>query len=139
MSKKLSTLSYRWFEEVWNQGMENSIDELLDRTATIHGIEGITEPGPQGFKIFYHTFRQGFTNIHVEVEEVISADDYESARCQVTATSKTTGQTVHFPGQTTIRTKDGKIVESWNNFDFLSMNQQLGYELTLAKATTPGL
>lgn len=139
MSKKLSTLTYRWFEEVWNQGMENSIDELLDRTAIIHGIEGITEPHVQGFKTFYHTFRQGFTNIHVEVEEVISEDDYESARCQVTATSKTTGQTVHFSGQTTIRIKNDKIVESWNNFDFLSMNQQLGYELAPATATTPGL
>jgi predicted ester cyclase len=139
MSKKLSTISYRWFAEVWNQGLETSIDELLDSTAVIHGIHGINQPGPGGFKVFYHTFRQAFTNIHVEVEDVISQDGYESARCQVTATRKPTGQIVHFSGQTTIRIGNGKIVEGWNNFDFLLMNQQLGYELTIATANASSL
>lgn len=139
MSKKLSTLSYRWFDEVWNQGLEKSIDELLDPRAVIHGIEGVDAPGPTGFKVFYHMFHQSFTNIHVEVEEVIAEGDYESARCQVSATRKATGQTVNFSGQTTTRIKDGKIIEGWNNFDFLSMNQQLGYQLILASANVSSL
>jgi predicted ester cyclase len=33
---------------------------------------------------------------------------------------------VEFSGITIIRVKDGQIVEAWNNFDFMKMNQQLG-------------
>ncbi|HKZ65557.1 MAG TPA: ester cyclase [Chitinophagaceae bacterium] len=135
MPQKESTLTYRWFAEVWNQGMENSIDELLAPEAVVHGIGDLSGPGPAGFKAFYHSFLNDFTNVDVDVENVISEDGYESSRCKVNATHKTSGQTVNFSGQTTIKVKDGKIVESWNNFDFLSMHQQLGFALMPATAT----
>jgi predicted ester cyclase len=48
---------------------------------------------------------------------------------------KASGQTVNFTGQTTIKVNDGKITEAWNNFDFLSMHQQLGFALMPATAT----
>lgn len=134
MSQKESTLTYRWFAEVWNQGIENSIDELLDPRAVVHGIEGINEPGPQGFKIFHRSFLNDFANVQVDVEDVISEGGFESSRCKVSAMHKASGQTVNFNGQTTIKIKDGKIIEGWNNFDFLSMHQQLGFALMPATA-----
>jgi predicted ester cyclase len=33
---------------------------------------------------------------------------------------------VEFTGMVIVRIKDGKFVEAWNNFDFLTMNQQIG-------------
>jgi predicted ester cyclase len=33
---------------------------------------------------------------------------------------------VDFTGVSIVRIKDGKIVEAWNNFDFMRMNQQIG-------------
>ena len=129
MPQKESTLTYRWFAEVWNQGMENSIDELLAPEAVVHGIEGLSAPGPAGFKVFYHSFLNDFANVHVDVEDVVSEGGYESSRCNVSAMHKASGQTVNFTGQTTIKVNDGKITEAWNNFDFLSMHQQLGFAL----------
>jgi predicted ester cyclase len=29
-------------------------------------------------------------------------------------------------GMTIVRVRDGKIIEAWNNFDFMSMFKQLG-------------
>jgi len=135
MPQKESTLTYRWFAEVWNQGIENSIDELLASEAIVHGIEGLSAPGPAGFKAFYHSFLNDFANVHVDVEDVVSEGGYESSRCNVSATHKASGQTVNFTGQTTIKIKDGKITEGWNNFDFLSMHQQLGFALMPTTAT----
>ena len=132
MPNKLSTLTNRWMEEVWNQGREESIDELLDATAVVHGIEGINEAGPAGFKVFFNGFRQQFPVVHVEVEDVISQDDFETSRCIVTATDSN-GRNVEFTGMTCVRISQGKIVEAWNNFDFMSMYQQLGYKMALAE------
>jgi predicted ester cyclase len=37
-----------------------------------------------------------------------------------------TGKRVDFYGMTMVRVRNGKIVEAWNNFDFLSFYQQIG-------------
>jgi predicted ester cyclase len=133
--QKQFTLTYRWFDEVWNRGIENAIDKYLDTGAVVHGIEGISESGPEGFKVFYREFRREFSDINVDVEEVVAENGFESSRCNVSAKHIASGQTVHFTGQTTIRVQNDKITEGWNNFDFLSMYKQLGFSLTSAMAT----
>jgi len=32
----------------------------------------------------------------------------------------------NFTGVSIVRIKDDKIVEAWNNFDFMTMNKQIG-------------
>ena len=132
MPNKLSTLTVRWMDEVWNKGHEEAIDELMDADAIVHGIEGINEPGPAGFKVFYNAFRQQFPFLEVEVEDVISQENFETGRCIVRATD-VNGRNVEFTGMTCICTSQGKITEAWNNFDFMTMYQQLGYKMALAE------
>src|SRR5688572_29780834 len=132
MPNKLSTLTMRWMEEVWNQGREEAIDELLDDKAIVHGLEGVNEPGPAGFKIFYRNFREQFPVVNVEVEDVVSQEDYETSRCTVRATNAS-GQNVQFNGMTFLRTSQGKIVEAWNNFDFQAMYEQLGFRMVMSE------
>lgn len=132
MPNKNSTLTLRWMEQVWNQCRETAIDEMMDVTAVVHGIEGIDVPGPEGFKTFYRSFREQFPQIHIEVEDVVSQDNYESARCTVHATNSS-GQEVKFSGMTYVQLQNGKIVEAWNNFDFMSMYQQLGFKMIAAE------
>ena len=133
MPNRNSTLTYRWFQEVWNNGRRDAIDELMDANGVIHGIEGINAPGPEGFKVFYDSFRQQFPQVHVEVEDTVSQEGYETSRCLVTATDAN-NQTVKFTGMTFVQVRNNKIVESWNNFDFLSMYQQLGFKLAAPDA-----
>ena len=122
MAAKNSTLTLRWFEQVWNNGQESAIDEMMDTKAVVHGIDAVSKPGPEGFKPFYHSFRKQFPQINVEVENVVSGGGYETSRCIMQATT-ITGQKVNFTGMTFIQVKDGKITEAWNNFDFLGMYQ----------------
>jgi|KBSMisStandDraft_5_1062788.scaffolds.fasta_scaffold1656897_1 predicted ester cyclase len=131
-----STLMYRWFEEVWNQNMEASIDKLMTDDSSVHGIVAPDQPkGAAGFKTFYHSFKNQFENIHVDVKDVVSQDDMESAFTEVTATHRDTGKPVKFSGQCMIRVQDGKIAEAWNHYDFLNMYQQLGQVLTQREAS----
>ena len=52
MSDANKALVRRWFDEVWNQGREDTIDELLAATAIAHGLgEGdqpVTGPAQAG-------------------------------------------------------------------------------------------
>lgn len=131
MRNTKSTLLNRWFEEVWNQSQEDSIDKLMTADSNAHGILSEDQPqGAAGFKIFYRDFRDQFENIQIVVKDVLSQDDMEAALTDVTATHRETGKTVKFSGQCMVRVEGGKIAEAWNHYDFLNMYQQLGQVLT---------
>jgi steroid delta-isomerase-like uncharacterized protein len=126
----------RWFEEVWNKGREEAIDEMLAEEGVVHGLgdePGHVIHGASGFKPFFHSFRGAFPDLKVVVEDTVSEGDKVAARCS--ASAKHTGHTlgfaathrpVEFHGISIVRIRDGKIVEAWNNFDFMSMFRQLG-------------
>jgi predicted ester cyclase len=129
------TILSRWFEEVRNKGRESAIDEMSYHEAPGYGLQGPDGNevrGMESFKAFYHQFQAALSEIHVEVEEVITEGDLTVARCVVTA--KHTGEglgklpkgnPVQFTGMTMARIKEGKIAEAWNNFDFMTMFQQM--------------
>jgi steroid delta-isomerase-like uncharacterized protein len=129
-------LIHVWFEEVWNKGREEVIDEMFAADGIANGLANESgEPlrGPADFKPFFHKFRDAFPDIEVVVEDTIAEGDKVAARCSVRATHQgdslgftATQKPVEFTGITIVRVKDGKIVEAWNNFDFMSMFQQLG-------------
>jgi len=130
-------LVQRWFDEVWNKGRADAIDEMMAPDAVVHGLSdddmSSTLIGPVGFKPFHETFRGAFPNIQVIVEDLIAEGDKVAVRCSVRG--RHTGDhlgvaasraLVEFTGISIVRVKDGKIVEAWNNFDFLKMNRQIG-------------
>jgi steroid delta-isomerase-like uncharacterized protein len=126
----------RWFEEVWNKGREEAIDELFAEDGIANGLADETgEPlrgGPAGFKPFFQRFRNAFPDIEVIVEDTVSEGDKIAARCRVRGTHRgdtlgfvATNNAVDFTGICIVRIRDGKIAEAWNNFDFLGMSQQI--------------
>lgn len=121
----VQTRLQRWYDEVWNNSNEDSIDELMDEHAVIHGLEtDETKKGPQAFKPFYHNFREGFPSVTISIEPIITTDEFETAHCVVHATTKE-GKKVNFTGLTVAKFKNGKLVEGWNAFDFHTMYKQL--------------
>ena len=136
MSEENKALIYRWFEEVWNQGNEKVIDELLAEDGVVHGlVDGSGQPvrGLKGFHEFHKQFRGAFPDLNISVDDVIAEGDRVVARCSVRGRHtgehlgfEATNAPIQFEGIAIVRIKDGKIVEAWNQFDFLAMNKQLG-------------
>jgi steroid delta-isomerase-like uncharacterized protein len=136
MSEENKALVRRWFEEVWNKGRADAIPEMLAEDGIVHGLsEDASQPlrGPAGFLPFHTQFREAFPAIEVVVEDQIAEGDLVATRCSVRG--KHTGDSlgfaatqspVEFTGVAITRIKDGKIVEAWNNFDFMKMYKQLG-------------
>ncbi len=136
MQEENRQLLHRWFEEVWNKGRTEAIDELFAEDGIAHGLAdetGAPLRGPASFKEFHRKFRGAFPDIYVTVEDTVAEGDRVAARCTVRA--RHTGDDLGFAatkkpmeitGISIVRIKDGKIVEGWNNFDFMSMFRQLG-------------
>lgn len=136
MSEANKTLMRRWFEEVWNQGRSEAIDELMSDDVVIHGLfdpSGNPVRGAAAFREFHRQFRGAFPNMNITVEDVIAEGDRAVARCDVRAQHTgdhlgfaATNNPVQFSGIAIVRIEDGKIAEAWNEFDFMEMNRQLG-------------
>ena len=136
MAEEYKTLLHRWFEEVWNQGSESAIDEMFAADGIAHGLndaDGSAIRGCENFKILHRNFRNAFPNMKVTIEETVAEGDKIAAVCKVTATHAgegigvaPTNQPIEFTGLTIVKIKDGKIVEAWNEFDFMKMYSQVG-------------
>lgn len=136
-SAPADALIRQWFDELWNQGREDTIDRLLAPNATVHGLptpDGKPLVGPAPFKELYRTFRTAFPDMRITVERMVAAGEHDAA-VQVRAVGThrgdalgvpATNRTVSFHGMVIIRAEHGKLVEGLNCFDFLTMYQQIG-------------
>jgi len=137
MSEANKQLLRRWFDEVWNKGRADAIDEMFDEYGIAHGLaDDPANPlrGPRGFRPFHTTFREAFPNMEVVIEDMVAEGDKVAARCSVRGKHEgelmgraATQAPVEFTGITIVRIDKGKIVEAWNNFDFMTMYKQVGH------------
>ncbi len=70
----------RYFEEVWNQGKLDVLDELLSPEYMNHnpGFEK-PKPEPDGLKPIVSEIRKGFPDLKYIIEKMLVTDDYVAA------------------------------------------------------------
>lgn len=135
MADANGTFLHQWFEQVWNQGREDAIDRMLAPDAVGDGLrhhEGTAVSDTSGFKQFYRALRKAIPDLHIQVVDTVTEGDKLAGRCRCRGTHTgeglglaPTGRKVDFNGIVFVRLRDGKIVESWNNFDFEGMRAQI--------------
>ena len=140
MSMTPDAVMRTWFDEVWNQGREASINKLFSATGVVHGLPGGPLQGPASFHPVFKMFRGAFPDIHIDVVRSTVEGEYVTVLCRVTGTHTgntlgfaPTGRKVDFNGMVLARIANDQFQEGWNCFDFLTMYQQLG-----AVSPTPG-
>jgi steroid delta-isomerase-like uncharacterized protein len=125
----------RWFDEVWNQGSEETIDRLLAKDATMWGVSrpDVCSTGSEEFKKFYRSMRADFPDLKITLDQVVQEGDTAFARWTVTAThaaeaSSTPAERkqLKISGMSACRVQDGMLVEGWNVWDQMGMARQLG-------------
>jgi steroid delta-isomerase-like uncharacterized protein len=130
-----TTLIRKWFDEVWNQGREETIDAMCAKDAIGYGQaqHGADIHGPEHFKQFWRGFRSAFSNIRVEIHDTIEQDDRVVARWTMAMTHTgaflgiaPSNKSVSVNGISIQRFVDGQIVAGWDNWDQLSLLVQLG-------------
>lgn len=134
MSEQNKALARRWFEEVWNQGSESTIDELFHPQGKAYGFPDPDSvlTGPEGFKTIHRQFHNAFTNIHIDIHDVISEGDRVAIRWTCTMLHNgdglgfaATGKKTTVPGCSFLICREGRISEGWNFMDLTRMTLQL--------------
>ena len=145
MSEQNKALARRAIEEVFNHGKLEVIGELVARNAVFHdpSVPGGKYEGPEGFKQFTTIYRNAFPDIKLTINDQVAEGDKVVTRWTGTGTHKgelmgiaPTGKYSTVTGMLCQRYENGKLVESWTNFDTLGMLQQLGVVPTMTPAGT---
>lgn len=129
MAQSPHDIAVRWFEEVWNKGRLEAVDELATPDARSYGF-----PQPESvlnreeFKEYVLEFRRSFTHIHVNVDETVAEGYRVAARWtgQMKHTGSglgfaPTGRVVEVHGMSMLHLCDGLISEGWNALDLGSI------------------
>lgn len=132
MSEQNKKIAQHVIEEVLNRQNYAAADELL-----ASDFIGHTQPqdiqGAEGLKQFYIELHQAFPDFHCNVEDQIAEGDRVVTRWTARGTHKAefmgipaTGKQGNVTGIYIDRLVNGKIVETWTEWDALGMMQQLG-------------
>jgi steroid delta-isomerase-like uncharacterized protein len=127
-------LIQRFVDEAFNRGDLDVVDEIYAPVYVGH-TAGVPEQtsGPEGVKEFVELYRSAFPDLHTTIEDIVTEGDKVAYRWTAVGTHQgellgvaPSSNRVELTGITIERIEDGRIVETWNNFDQLGMMRQIG-------------
>ena len=116
----------QWYDRVWVDGDLDAIDQFFQPDATAEGIIPEFQVGRDEFRDLVTAFRYHVGDIRVELPKVIENGDWLAAILHVHTSRADNGAPIELTGQVMARFQDGKVVEAYNQFDFISLFEQLG-------------
>jgi steroid delta-isomerase-like uncharacterized protein len=144
MSQEKVVLIRRWFEEVWNNGRIDAIDEMAAPDVIAHG-HAPYDIGLEQFRGFFKNVRSAFPDIQIGIDFTLAEGDKVAARWTANATHKgsflgyaATGRPIKISGVSIMRIASGKIVEAWDTWDQLGLMFQIGAALGHEFFAPPG-
>ena len=126
-------IARRWMDEVWRDGSEATIDELLADNFVFNYPSPGTNPDREGYKQTVKGPRASFPDIQFTTEDIVAEGDKVAVYWKGSATHKgeffgiaPTGKPVTVAGISIIEIVDGKIVREVGHSDMLGVLQQIG-------------
>ena len=135
MSEENKAIARRALEELFSaQGDLDVADEIIAPNYVGHDpVSPEDVRGPEGVKEFASMYRSAFPDVQLSVEDQVAEGDMVVTRWIASGTHQgelmgiaPTGNRVTVSGTSVERIVDGKIVETWDNYDALGMMQQIG-------------
>jgi steroid delta-isomerase-like uncharacterized protein len=135
MSEENKALVLRYFEEIWDRGNLEAIDELFTTNFVRHGptaTEGEVR-GLEEFKALVIMYRSAFPDLRVPIEDLLAEGERVVSRWRTRGTHQgellgiaPSGNQASVTGIIIDRISGGKIEEEWVDYDTLHLMQQIG-------------
>jgi predicted SnoaL-like aldol condensation-catalyzing enzyme len=121
------------FEKVWNQGDTSAADQIFAESYVAH-IADIPSPinSADEFKQFVALFRALSPGICFTIEDQVAEGDKVATRWSVrlqTSGSPAADEGTLVTGMSMHKMTNGKLVESWDNWDSMTAFQSMGQDL----------
>ena len=133
MSEKNKRIDRRFYEEVWNEGNYDFVDEVTSGDYVYHELTDEVFVGRESVRRNIATVREAFPDLQFTVEDQIAEGDRVVTRWTARGTHQSsfegippTGKQAVVAGISISRIADGKFVESWTCLDQLGLLKQLG-------------
>lgn len=132
MSSENRTVVLRWFEEVWNQRLPETIDELMNERSVCYTDQGPMRGSEEFRHLQYTPLTSAFPDLHVDVDGIVEEGDDVVVRW--TAHGTHSGEGVQIPpthkrttftGISWIRVRNGKLEEGWQHSDITDVIRRL--------------
>jgi steroid delta-isomerase-like uncharacterized protein len=130
MSTEENKAIQRRFQDIWNQGDFDIIEEIFNKDYLNHSVK---VKGFESIRQFVTVYRSAFPNVKFTIEDQVAEEDKVVMRYTITGTHKgefqgiaPTGKPIAITGIAIHRIENGKIIEIWANWDALGLSQQLG-------------
>jgi steroid delta-isomerase-like uncharacterized protein len=134
MSAENKAIVRRLYEEIWNKRKLELISQIISPSHALQApnVAG-SAVGPEAYKRQTTLFLAGYPDLHWAVEDLIAEEDKVVACWTISGTHKgdfmgipATNKKVSVDGMTIHHITNGKIMDSYSNWDALGMLQQLG-------------
>jgi steroid delta-isomerase-like uncharacterized protein len=133
MSTEQNKAIVRQFEALFNEKRVDLADGFVARDYIDHGALPSQAPGLDGAKQKWAMFIAAMPDLHVPIEDMVAEGNKVVVRWTAEGTHRgellgipPTGKRLRFSGISIYHLADGKVVEVWEQFDRLSLMQQLG-------------
>jgi steroid delta-isomerase-like uncharacterized protein len=142
MSAENKAIIRRLYEEIWNKRKVELVGEIISPSHALQApnVSG-SAVGPEAYKRQLMLFFAGYPDLHFLVEDTIAEADKVVACWTLSGTHRgeylgvpATNKKVSVDGITIHHIANGKIMDSYSNWDALGMMQQLGVIPPLGQA-----
>jgi predicted SnoaL-like aldol condensation-catalyzing enzyme len=134
MSAQTHQVISRYFDEVWNQGRLEVLDEIMAPDYLNHSPSTPNpRPGPQDLKPIVRAMRDGIPDLHYQILDMVVAPDKVAVHVRVTGTHRgtlfgiaPTGRRIDVRQMQFEWIRRGRIWQHWRVTDELTLMRQLG-------------
>jgi steroid delta-isomerase-like uncharacterized protein len=134
MSADNKAIVRRLYQEVWNKRKFEVMSEIISPSHALQApnISG-SSIGPEAYKRQVLSFLAGYPDLHWTIEDIIAEKDKVVACWTISGTHKgdymgipATNKKISVDGITVHLIANGKIMDSYSNWDALGLMRQLG-------------
>lgn len=116
----------QWYEQVWVQGNLEAIDDYFVPETEAAGLIPGMRVGPDDFRHLVTAFRMHVGEIDLDIVNAVESHDWLAALLHVRTSRADNGKPIEVTGQVMVRFSGNRIVEAYNQFDFVALFEQLG-------------
>ncbi|MDF2146961.1 ester cyclase [Knoellia sp. p5-6-4] len=129
----IADLVQRFYTDLWNRWDDGLVGDLLSPDFLFRGSLGQEVHGRDGWRRYRDLIRQGSSDFHNEIIDLVVAEDRAAARLEYSGTHtgpllgfNPTGRRFTYSGAAFFRASDALLTEAWVLGDLRSLSAQLG-------------